>query len=269
MHTQRTKAVIARQLSQQELSNYFFPRSYPLWAWVMVVVSPILIGIGLISQLWLMSIAGLAIFLGSLLSLLSIKRGNPDDRLYDAWVENQGQLLAQKGLHMLDITRAQMSDRMLNMRSYVLPGSFDAADYGQEAVHMKRGNDGEWRFSINVYTYIYPLKDALAIFKGDINALDPAFHNDQDEIYSYRSLAGACTMSQPGDKLLMGAQKFPYRIEQFGLKFNNGETIKLSAAVKARPPGSMSGTPTIMLPDTGFNRTFNILRRLLLSKQIM
>jgi hypothetical protein len=266
MHPQRTKAVIARQLSQQELNNYFFPRPYPPWAWGLVVGGLILMGIGPLSQLWLVSVAGLAVFLGSLLYLLSIKRANPDDRLYDAWVENQGQFLSQKGLQMLDISRSQMSDRMLNMRSYVLPGSFDADEYDPKAVRMKCGEDGYWRFSINVYTYIYPLKDALAIFKGDINALDPAFHNDRDEIYSYRFIAGASITSQSRDKILIGGQKFPYRIEQFCLKLNNGETIKLSAAVKAKPPGSMSGIPMIALPDTGFNRTFNILRKLLLSK---
>ncbi len=266
MHTQRTKAVIARQLSQQELYNYFFPRPYPPWAWALVVVGLILIGAGLFSSIWLISGFGLVLFLGALLFLLSIKRANPDDRLYDAWVENQGQLLARKGLHILDINRSQLSDRMLNMRSYVLPGSFDADEYDPDAVHMKRGKDGYWRFSINAYTYIYPLKDSLAIFKGDINALDPAFHNDRDEIYGYRHIVGANAISQPGNKVLMKGQKFPYHIEYFCLKLSNGEAIKLSAAVKAKPPGSMAGVPMVTIPDTGFNRTLNILRKLLLSR---
>jgi hypothetical protein len=266
MHPQRTKAVIARQLSPQELYNYFFPRPYPPWAWGLVVGGLILICIGPISQFWLVSVVGLVLFLGGLLYLLSIKRANPDDRLYDAWVEDQGQRLSQKGFHLLDITRSQMSDRMLNMRSYVLPGSFDAAEYDPNAVQMKRGQDGAWRFSINVYTYIYPLKDALAIFKGDINALDPAFHNDLDEIYGYRHIVGANTITQSGNKILMSGQKFPYHIEYFCLKLSNGEAIKLSAAVKAKPPGSMSGVPMIALPDTGFNKMLNILRKLLLSR---
>lgn len=265
MHTRKTKAVIARQLSQQELNNYFFPRPYPPWAWAMVVIGPLLMPIGPIAQLWLVDILGLLLFLWGLLFLVSIKRANPDDRLYDAWVESQGQLLAQEGMQRLDITRSQISDRVLNMRSYVLPGSFDAAEYDPKAVYMKRGKDGYHRFSINVYTYIYPLKNSLAIFKGDINALDPTFDNDKDDIYPYRHIMGVNTIIQPRNTVLIGGQKVPYRIEQFCLKLKYGETIAWSAAVKAKPPGSISGLPTVALPDTAFNKTFNILRKILLS----
>lgn len=267
MQTQKIKTVIARQLSQQELKNYFFPRRYPTWAWIALIIGVILLVPGLIAQKWFVSIAGLALILFGLFFLLKTKRSNPDDQQYDAWVENQGQILYKRGLQALDITRSQMSDRILHIRSYVLPGSFDANEYDPDSVWMKCGKDGYWRFSINVYTYIYPLPHYLAVFKDDINAFQPWLHNDLNEIYAYQHIVSATTMSEPGDAIFLEGQKFPYHMEQLCLKISNGDALKLSATVKAKPPGSLSGIPVIVLPDTGFNRMLNILRKLLLSKQ--
>jgi hypothetical protein len=266
MQNQKTKSVIARQLSGQELTNYFFPRPYPIWAWAALGVGVILIVLALITKNLFISIVGIVLILVGLFFLWQTKRSNPDDQQYDAWVENQGQALYKRGLHALDITRSQMSDRMLHIRSYVLPGSFDANDYDPDTVWMKRGKDGYWRFSINVYTYIYPLPHYLAVFRGDINAFEPRLHNDLNEMYAYYHIIGATTVSDPEDAIFIGGQKFPYQTEQFCLKISNGDSDRLSATIKAKPPGSLSSIPAIVLPDTGFNKTLNILRKLILSK---
>ena len=266
MQTQKMKTVIAQQLSEQEIKNYFFPQPYPIWTWVALASGVIFIVLAFIAQNLFLGGVGIACILVGLFLIWKTKKSNPDDQQYDAWVENQGQILSQRGLQTLDITRSQMSDRMVHIRSYVLPGSLDANEYDPDSVWMKRGKDGYWRFSINVYTYIYPLPRYLAVFKSDINAFEPWVHNDLDEIFAYRHIISATTTSHFGDTILLGEQKFPYHMEQFCLKITNGEAVKLSATVKAKPPGSIAGIPRITLPDTGFNRTLNILRKLLLSK---
>lgn len=144
----------------------------------------------------------------------------------------------------------------------MLPGSFDADEYDAEVVWLKYGKDGRCRSSINVFTFIYPTSRSFGIFKSDVNALFPSLHNDEDEVYPYRHIISATT-SKTRDTILLGEQEFPYQIEHFCLKITNGETVKLSATVKAKPSGSIPGVPTIALPDTNFNWTLGKLRSML------
>ncbi|MBV9615828.1 MAG: hypothetical protein JO031_10275 [Ktedonobacteraceae bacterium] len=262
MSTQRTKAVIARQLSSQELANYFAPRPYPIWVWVAFASGVALFIIG--SLLQNMIFIGLSILLGfiGILIMWRTKRSNPDDEQYDAWVKSQGRILYKRGLQALGITESQMSHSVLSILSYVLPGSLDADDYDEDVVQIKWGKDGRCRSSITVYTFIYPLARSFAIFKSDVNAFYPALHNELDEVYAYRHIISATT-SKIRDTILLEEQEFPYQIEHFCLKISNGETIKLSATVKAKPAGSAASAPTIALPDTNFNWTLGKLRSML------
>lgn len=97
-----------------------------------------------------------------------------------------------------------------------------------------------------------------------MNAFYPSLHNELDEIYAYRHIISATT-SKSRDNIFLGEQEFPYQVEQFCLKITNGETIKLSATIKAKPFGSVPGIPTLTLPDTNFTWTLGQLRSMLLS----
>jgi hypothetical protein len=265
MQSQRTRAVIARKLSKKELYNYFFPRRNPIWVWIAFAGSATSLIISMFMHS--MTFIGIAVFLGliGVFRIWRTKRLNPNDEQYDAWVRRQGKILYTRGLEVLGITEAELSSHALWMQSFVLPGSRDADDYEAEVVWLKEGKDGRSRSSINVYTFFYPMARSFAIFKSDVNAFYPSQHNDLDEIYAYHHLVSATT-KRIRDNIFVGEQEFPYLIEQFCLKITNGDTLQLSAAVKARPFGSVPGIPTITLPDTDFIWTLGQLRSMLLSK---
>ncbi len=110
MQTQRTKAVIARKLSEQELYNYFFPRRYPIWVWIAFAGGAVLFIIGAFLQS--MIIVGLSVLVGliGVLMMWRTKRSNPNDEQYDTWVRGQGKILYKRGLQVLGITEAELSN---------------------------------------------------------------------------------------------------------------------------------------------------------------
>lgn len=264
MSQQRQKKVSVRDLSEQEVVNYFFPRPIPVWTSIAIITGVVLLIIGGILQNIFVMAAGLVVGFISGYIIYKTVRSNPNDAQYDAWVERQGKALYSRGLQMLGI-QLHNRDTVQCIRSYVLPGSLAAQDYIADDVLMKRGKDGRLRFSINVYTYIFATTQWVAVFKSDVNAFTPLIHNDMHEIYAYRHIVGATT-SQLRDEVIFEERRFPYRTEQFCLKIANGETVRLSAAVKAGPLSSAPGVPAIRLPNTGFDRTLNELRQILLAR---
>jgi hypothetical protein len=265
MQTQKTKAVIARKLSKKELYNYFFPRRSSIWVKIALVGGALLFISGWFLHTNMLFIGpGALVGLSSGLAIWRTKRSNPNDEQYDTWVKSQGKILYQRGLQTLGITEAELSHHAFWIQSFVLPGSLDADEYDEEVTWLKQGQDGRHRASINVFTFIYPMARAFAIFKSDVNAFYPSLHNDLDEIYAYRHIVSATTY-RIRDNIFLGEQEFPYLLEQFCLKITNGETIKLSATVKAKPFGSIPGIPTLTLPDTNFPWTLGQLRSMLLS----
>jgi hypothetical protein len=263
MQTQKTKAVIARQLSAKELYHYFFPRNYPTWAWMAFAGGTILLFIvgSFLQQIPIIGFSALVALIG-LTTRWLINRSNPNDAQYDAWVKSQAKMLYKRGLLTLGITESQLSDHAMWIQSYVLPGSLDAEEHISDTVHIKPGKDGRYRSSINVFTFIYPTARSFAIFKSDVHAFSPSLHNDEDDIYPYRHIIGATT-SRTRETILLGEREFPYQVEQFCLKLANGETIPLSATVRVKPSGSVAGVPTLTLPDTNFNWTLNKLRAMI------
>ncbi len=263
MQTQKTKALIARQLSKQELYYYFFPRSSPIWVWIAFVGATFLLFIvGLVTQTLPMLGFGLLIGLAGLFTYWWIHRLNLNDEQYDIWVRSQSKLLYKLGLQALSLAESQLSDHPMWIQSYVLPGSLDAEEYDADVVWLKVGKDGRHRSSVNTFTFIYPTARAFAIFKSDVNAFDPGSHNDEDDIYPYRHIIGATT-GRTREAILVEEQEFPYQIEHFCLKLTNGETIKLSATIKAKPAGSVPGIPTLNLPDTNYSFTLSKMRMML------
>ncbi len=192
-------------------------------------------------------------------------KSHPDDESYDAWVGSLARKLYARGLDTLDI-QLHNQDQVLTIRSYVLPGSLTAHDYLHEEVLMKHGKDGRQRFSINVYTFIFCTARFLAIFESDVNVFNPLIHRDIHEIYGYPTIFTATTIPLE-DTVVFDEQEVPYRTELFCLKFVNGETGKFSAAVKARPWGSIPDAPAITLPSTNFDKKLSKLRQILLYHQ--
>ncbi len=263
MSQQRQSAV--RELSAQEVSNYFYPHPTPAWNIIAIVVGIALLPLSIFLHFLLLLLAGLLIMAGGVFIIYKRIKSHPDDESYDAWVGNLAVGLYERGLDTLNI-QLHYQDRVLTIRSYVLPGSLAADDYPPDEILMKYGKDGYPRFSVNVYTFIICTVDFLAIFESDVNVFSPLIHRDIHEIYSYHTIFSATTIPLE-DTVLFDEEEVPYRTEQFCLKFANGETIGFSAAVRARPWGNMSDVPAIKLPSTGFDKNLSKLRQILLHHQ--
>jgi hypothetical protein len=263
MSQQRQSTV--RALSAREVSNYFYPRPTPVWNVVAIIAGVALLPAGIILHSLLLLVAGLLIIAGGAFIIHRRIKSHPDDESYDAWVGSLAVGLYERGLDTLNI-QLHNQDRVLTIRSYVLPGSLAADDYPPDEVLLKYGKDGRPRFSVNVYTFIICTEDFLAIFESDVNVFSPLIQRDTHEIYGYRTIFSATTIPLE-DTVLFDEQEVPYRTEQFCLKFANGETMGFSAAVRARPWGNMSDVPAIELPSTDFDRKLSKLRQILLHHQ--
>ena len=213
------------------------------------------------------------IALGCLLLLISasiigvIRRSNPTDQQYDQWVHAQAQAMLPRALAKFNMRSYQVTDHILRTHSFVLPGSRMASHYPEKEVQAKRGKDGQWRFSINVYTYFLPAEHYLAVYTCDVNAFDPSSHIEQTEEYFYSDIVGVTTHPLR-DTAIIGNRRYRYRIEQFSLRISNGDTIDLGASLKATPLDDEQHIPVFTLPQTGFDRTLTRLRSLLRSRKM-
>src|SRR5947199_194267 len=89
------------------------------------------------------------------------------------------------------VSTGQITSQILSMHSIILPGSSLAATYHDD-VYLKLGKDGQWRSSVNLYTFFFPTDRFIAMFTRSINALDrlmPA--DDTSEEYFYKDIVTA------------------------------------------------------------------------------
>jgi hypothetical protein len=256
------------------MAEYFFPRPISTLSIVMAVIGGVFMLLG-IALLWL---TGVGIVVGALLaiglillilgvrSMIVIIRSNPDDEDYDDWLERQGKALLPRALRTLSLDEQQITSKIICVHSVLLPGSSLANNYHDE-VYLKQGQDGQWRSSVNLYTYFFPSERFIAIFTRDINAFSPRGpHSDESEEYFYRDIIGVST-SVSRDTVLVGEVESTYRVQQLSLKLINGENLRFGGYLSAVPFDTKRGLPTILSPDARVNATLNDLRVLLRAKK--
>lgn len=259
--SQQQRQHTARKLSKQELYDYFYPRPISRWKFGAIAVGIILVLVGLfLPEIPIIGI-GLCIGGGGAFFIYKQVTSRPDDESYDVWLRAHARQLYKRSLEMLAIQPGSQGET-LTIQSFVLPGSMEAKEYPAGEVSMKLGKDGQWRFSINIYTFIFCTPGFLAISKSDINAFQPFAHLDTHSIYSYSKVFGA-GITQCEDIVILNEQALPYQMENFCLELTNGKTKVMSAVVKARPGGNARGAPIIMLPGTNFDRNLSRLQQIL------
>jgi len=257
----KLQAVPIRPLSRKQIRRYFYPKPLAYWPYITSALGAIFLFMGGITHFWpfiFLSIVPLVI--GATFIYHGMKT-NPDDVDFDRWIEGEAKELATHGIRSLCLRRKDLVDAPIRVVSYVLPGSRTAAEYLPQQVHMKQGKDGRWRFSIYVYTYIYPTADYLAVYMGDINVFSTR-RIEQHETYLYQHIYGA-SLRASRDTLAWEENLIPYRIEQLCLKIFNGEIVELSAAIKAMPQEQADYAPLESLPNPSFERTLMRLRQVL------
>jgi len=269
MSRQILSGVSTQQFSESEMRRYFSKGLTD--AIVITIVGIVLIIVG-------SGIPGLApvVFLGLGLGAIGIVitayklfASKPSDQEYDKWLENHANALVFGAGDKLGMQRNQVEahiikQTLLSIHGFVLPGMSEAYKYRIDELRAKKGKDGVWRFSVNVYTYFFPEEHHLGAFVGDVNALNQSAHNDKTEEYFYQDVVGA-TVSDEQNTIEFRGKKYQYRIQQFSLRITNGDSI--GATVNARPADNRQNAPIFSIPDSGIDRTIAYLRMLLRTKK--
>lgn len=255
------------------MQTYFFPRPIPTAAVVAISIGAVFVLVALpllyFGGLQLLNVvlfaAGLLFVAGGIRSAVKTKRANPKDEDFDQWLERQAKGILPKALRALNIDQSQITSRVLRIHSIVLPGSTLAASYRDE-VHLKAGKDGQWRSSVNIYTYFLPSDRFIAIFTRDINVMDPKGpYDDRSEEFFYRDIV-SITLSVFKDRAEINGAEVTYRVQQLSLRLVNGDDIRLGGYLSAVPIDSKQA-PSILLPDSRINKTLSDLRGLLRAKK--
>jgi hypothetical protein len=194
-----------------------------------------------------------------------IRKTNTTDEEYDLWLEHKEHLLRQKGYQVHGISPKYPASSVLCIRSFVPRGSITSHGYANQEVQMKQGKDGRWRYSINVYSYFFPMRKGMAIFKSDINVFTNRHRDVRHETYPYSFLSTATTDSED-DRAIIHHTAYRYQTEQLYLVFSNGVMSSFSAVVQAQLMDNTDNAPFSIVPNATFGRKLNELRALLLSE---
>lgn len=263
----QNQAQVPDHAPRMDWRRYFFPKPVPAGSIITCLVGASVLAVGIALQSIVPIASGCLLLLIGASIIGVIIRSNPTDQQYDQWVHAQAQAMLPRALAKFNMRSYQVTDHILRTHSFVLPGSRMASHYPEKEVQAKRGKDGQWRFSINVYTYFLPAEHYLAVYTCDVNAFDPSSCIEQTEEYFYRDIVGVTTHPLR-DTAIIGERQYRYRIEQFSLRISNGDTIDLGASLKATPLDDGQDIPVFSLPHTGFDRTLTALRRLVRSRRM-
>jgi len=256
------------------MEHYFFPRPISTGAITMTTSGIIFVLAGLVLLFTLgltilnmiLTIAGFVqLFLG-IRSMYLIKKSNPGDEDYDHWLEQQVQAMKPRAMRLLNLNQSQVTSQILCTHSIILPGSSLAKNYHDDVL-IKQGKDGQWRTSVNLYTYFFPTDHFIAMCTCDVNACRQTISSEyQTEEYFYRDIIST-SFSSFQDTAEIAGMKYPYRVQQLSFRISNGDDIRLGAHLSAMPLDRGQGAPIILLPDTHINQTLADLRGLLRSKK--
>lgn len=255
------------------MQTYYFPR--PVSTVTIVVISigavfflvslPLLYFGGLQLLNIVLFVVGILFVLGGIRSIVNTKRSNPKDEDFDEWLDKQAKGILPKALRVLNIGQTQITSKVMRIHSVILPGSSLANNYRSE-IYLKLGKDGQWRSSVNIYTYFLPSDRFIAIFTRDINALHSRGpYDDRTEEFFYRDIV-SITLSVFRDRAEIGGVEVAYRVQQLSLRLVNGDDIRLGGYLSAVPIDNKQA-PAILLPDSRINKTLADLRGLLRAKK--
>ncbi|MBV9688803.1 MAG: hypothetical protein JO202_03725 [Ktedonobacteraceae bacterium] len=263
MATQTQAPASTRQFSEAEMKRYF--STVPSAAIVAAIIGVLLLFIGFSTQAQAFLASGLVLLLigGGIISAKLIGP-KPTDQQYDAWLNAQAQRVRVKAVEKLGLDPRQLTAEPLVIHGFVLSGTKDSISYRADEIRSKKGTDGKWRFSVNIYTYFFPEEHHLAAFVGDVNALNQSSHNEKTEEYFYRDVVGATTGDEQ-DTILYKKKQYQYRIQRFSLRIASGDSIGVS--VNATPLDNRQNLPNYTIPDSGIDQTVANLRALLRSKK--
>ena len=172
----RLQMVSHPRFSRQEIPQYFFPRPVSTGLIAITTAGALLglVGLALVFTLGLTSFYLILILIGGVILFFGVRRiraiirSNPLDQDYDDWLDEQAEAVIPRALRVLNLDERQISGQILSMHSIILPGSSLASTYHDD-VYLKLGKDGQWRSSVNLYTFFFPTDRFIAMFTRTIN----------------------------------------------------------------------------------------------------
>jgi hypothetical protein len=187
------------------------------------------------------------------------RRRQIKDQEFDAWLESKAaeclaNIIRTNGLE----TEIVNPKALLRVRGYVLRGFKEARNYRPNDICSKRGRDGRWRYSINLYTYFYPTEQCIIVFRCTINAMHWGNVHTSYQYCFYNDIVSITIENNHQDRIEVNGYSYNYRTERFLLQLNSGNSIQ--ASVKSRPIDA-DNLPEYDIPDS---RNEQAIRQLIL-----
>ncbi|MHB8598203.1 MAG: hypothetical protein ACYDER_15480 [Ktedonobacteraceae bacterium] len=251
------------QLPLEELKKYFALKKSPK-AGITFLLIGILFSLGVLCNVPALLVVGLPLIAVGVLLLANLQpQSKITDEEYEQWVTAQLGTLIIKSLDKLDLDRSERGERKpLILHSFALSPS--GTLYTADDVRWKIGKDGHPHFSVNIFTIFWKEDHHLAVYRGDIVALNPQAHTERTWEYFYTDIVGATT-NDVQVSIPIGKNQYAYRLRNFSMRVNSGESV--DATVDADPIDNRQNLPHFHLPDSGVDETLAQIRSLLREKK--
>lgn len=262
---QQQATVPFREPSSRQIRQYFSSKSPPemIAGAGFIILGLCLILVSLLSKNLVVTAIGVIVTLVGVMVLRQWFKSKLSDEEYDEWLKRQARAIRQEVYSTLGIDRAELTDRVLSIHSFLLPGSPLAERYPAGTVLMRRGRDGKYRFSINCYTFVFPFSRTIAVFTMHFNAftgLSSVYASD--EYTRQHIIAADIAISE--ETMVIEGQQYDYDIYRICLEIFQRSTRPLGDCLMAIPAGR-GNEAAITLSDADIYQILGRLRKLLRS----
>jgi hypothetical protein len=250
--------------SETQMRGYFNGSRNYTGAIFLIIVGVLLIGVGLASKMQTLALVGLApIVLGII--IIVVRSSKPTDQEYDQWVDRQRALIASTALQKVHMDPSELIREPLSLHGVILPDSAEANPY-RGNIHSKKGKDGFYRYSVNVFTYFFPAEHHIAVLSYDVDALDQRAHIEHTDHYFYKDMVGVNTGE---GRLQDKKERATLLIQGFSLRVANGDVIGIGGvlSVKVLDSKNKKSGPKVAFADTEVSKTVQALLMLLRQKK--
>lgn len=256
--------VPVRQLTSEEVRRYFVATRTPRKTMIIggiAFIGLLLFLLGFAINIPVMVIIGAVLFLVPLAGMFMLRKPVPGDEEYDGWMNEKAAEIRRRAFRDLQINRAELKGPPLLIRSFVLPGAPLASKQPENTVLFKKGKDGQYRFSVIFFTYLFPGTRYIAIYTQYVNAVDMSSHLWQNEEYASHHIVRPIVRTTQ-EEILIEKEWCRCDIKQVCLAIANQEMIPLGAYL-AMKPVDRDDLPVMALQGSYVQEIEMSIRRLL------
>jgi hypothetical protein len=168
-------------------------------------------------------VLGLGFLFGGGIPLMIHYSNLPTDEQYAQWVSERSKPLYKKALQRLHVDESQCESIIEVQGGYSSVLQL-TRKFPEMEIAVKRLPNGLRHYSINVCTYIFLIKDNIAIYSGYINAFAQNERFEDADHYYYKDIVGVST-SGPIYTLKNGSSEKEIQRQGFFVRVSNGEAV--------------------------------------------